>query len=225
MPQPAFAVDHAGQFAERHAVHDRNRVHADERAMLRFEHRAVHIESVRIGTVQYDQLLAVRRAGFHQVVHRREIGVIAQADILDVEQQHVEPLHDRVGRTLGRAVYRHDVDSGFPVAVARDAFSRIGLPPEAVLGREDDPNVHAQRAQRIDQMRPAYGSGVIGHDSDPPSLEQRQVAAGLFRSGFDAVLGRRAERGEQKAEQQDDLSVHLAFVLWFRNGRKFGPAS
>ena len=91
--QPAFAIYHKGEFAEGHPVHSADRERADSGFVFHVEDRPVHVEAVWIWPVQYDNFLTVPGAGVHQMEHRDVIGVISQADILDVHQQHVELVH------------------------------------------------------------------------------------------------------------------------------------
>ena len=103
--QQLLALDQASQLADRHAVHDRDGVLADEGGELRLEHEARHILAAeRIGPVEHDEGNARRGRGLHGEAHGRDVGVEAHADVLDVEHQHVDVAQHGGRRLLGCAV-------------------------------------------------------------------------------------------------------------------------
>jgi hypothetical protein len=89
--QPAFAIDHGGIFAKRHAMNNRDLVNAHERPECCIEHRAVDIEPVGIGTVKEYEGNAVLGTCFHHITHGGEIGIEPGTNILDVIDDIVDP--------------------------------------------------------------------------------------------------------------------------------------
>ena len=91
--KPAFPIDHQGKFPQGHSMDRRDRKPADTGTIIQVKDRAIHIEPVRIRTVQYDNLLAMSGARFHQMMHSDIVGVIPQPDILDIDKHHIEIIH------------------------------------------------------------------------------------------------------------------------------------
>ena len=75
--KPSFAIDHPGQFAERHAMHNGDRQGAYARFILHVEYRTIHVVAVRVGTVEHEHPPAVLCAGIHQAIHGDVVGVEA----------------------------------------------------------------------------------------------------------------------------------------------------
>ncbi len=150
--QPALAVYHQGQFGGGKAVDDGNRVHAHERFEFRVQYRAVHVVTVGIGAVEDEARLAVFGAGFHDVVHRAGVGVVAHAHVLNVEDHDVDvPQLFRRGFFV-LAVKRHNGQSGLGIFAVLDRGPGVGLAPEAVFGSKNGLDFHTQSQQTVGQM-------------------------------------------------------------------------
>ncbi|MPM45568.1 hypothetical protein SDC9_92256 [bioreactor metagenome] len=87
--EPVFAIDHQCKFSNSESVHNRYRMHADETFVCGIQHRTINIVSVRIWSVKNNERNFVFRAGFHDVVHRRNESVEAYSNILNIEHNHI----------------------------------------------------------------------------------------------------------------------------------------
>src|SRR5690554_2774192 len=63
--QPLLTVYHQGDFAQCHPMNHWNGQPPYTRFMLHVQYRAIHMESVGIGPVEYDHLLAMFGTGIH----------------------------------------------------------------------------------------------------------------------------------------------------------------
>ena len=235
-PRPAFhgddrqlgragqelVVEQPGQLADRHAEPQRDREQPDERAELGvFEDGPLHVRAVDGGgPVEDDEVDAVLGRGLHGVGHRRDVGVDARPDVLDVEDEDVDPLdharlrhlarllgverahvlvdvleHPRFGLE-GLPVEAEDGELELLVVVERHVLARLGVPPDAVLGTvegdEIDGRVRAEQVDRRPQAR--VRSRGIGDQADPLALDEIEV---LFEEDLDPELdpgGRRLRR-------------------------------
>ena len=87
-----------------------------ERQPVRIGDRPLHVYSVdRIRTVQYDHVDAGLRGLLHRVPQRADVGVEPATDVLDVENERIQPLKLLRFRPHGLAVEAVDRQSGLLV--------------------------------------------------------------------------------------------------------------
>ncbi len=80
----------------------RDRVEPHERGVLRLEHVALdQLAADRVRTIEHDEGYIFLSRRLHRQRHRRDVGVVTGADVLDVEQQDLD-----AGEHLGRGLQR-----------------------------------------------------------------------------------------------------------------------
>jgi hypothetical protein len=106
----------AAELAERQTVAHRQRARADEALPARSQAQPFDLAAGRVRAVEHPDALAVPRGLLEHIAERGNEGVHAAADVLQIDQQHVERFH----HPLARAAH-------LPVqAVDRDAVCGVG---------------------------------------------------------------------------------------------------
>ena len=177
-------------------------MHTDERPVFRIEHRAVDVKAVRIRTIQHDHPHVVVGTGLHHVMHRRQVRIIAQADVLDVEQHDVELFHILGGRAFIGPVNRNDRDPRPGVPAVGNVFACVGIAAKPVFRRENHFQIHSQRIQRIHDMRPTDTAGMVSQYPHPLTFDQRQVPVGALGPDDHAVAPRNPAGQQRKNNDQ-----------------------
>ena len=162
-------VEEPRQLAHRHAVAHRDGVLPDERLEASRQERAFHCEATdRIRPIAHDDRHAVLAARDEAVGHGVDEGVDARADVLQIDDQGVEP-REHLGGGLPRfaveRVDRHAPRVVVPVRRLDHVVLQVG--PEAVLRPEDGAERHAVgRAHTIDDVPElVIDRGGIGDDT------------------------------------------------------------
>ena len=203
LPPPAAAGDHrerevevallpvkGRQFADGQAVADGHVVHAAETSEAGAKRRPFHVAPAdRVRPVENEEAELRARGGLHAEEHGGLVRVIARADVLDVEDQRVEPAQRGARRTKRPgvvSVQRVDRDPDLPVAPAARGGHVLDLPADAVFRAEEGGKPDAPRL--VEQVRgvtqaPVHRRGVA-HEShrEPPqggeALPDEHVEAG-----------------------------------------------
>ncbi|ENO77337.1 sulfate transporter [Thauera sp. 63] len=179
---PAFHVDHpavdvelqcgdepARQFAHRQAVAHRQGAGADEAFPAFAQQCAFHRPAGGVGAVQHPDRLAVPGRFFQHVAQRGDEGVDAAAQVLQVDQQHVEAVHHRRGGATDLAVQAEHRDAQQRVGVVGGLHHVVLLvAAQPVLraegGRQRDVG---QRGQGVERVRQVAGHrGRMGEQGD-----------------------------------------------------------
>ena len=136
---PKALVEESRELADRHAVAHRNRKLADKRAPGLLQARAFdRLAANRVRPIaDHDRQPAARRRA-HAVGHRVDVGVDARADVLQIDDEHVEAV-EHLGRRLARVAvereHRHAPPAVPPVRRLDHVVLQIG--PEPVLRPEE----------------------------------------------------------------------------------------
>ena len=103
-------------------------------------------------------------AALHRVGHRRDVRVRARADVLNVEEQHVDAVEHRRARMPRRAVEAVDRQARLSVDVRRDRGAGGAVAAKPVLGREDrlDANLPVAQDRVDDRFQPRRDAALIG---------------------------------------------------------------
>ena len=182
------------QFADGHAVPHGNGELPHEALVAGVEHRAFDRGAADgIGAVADDHLDAVTCAGAQAVGHRVDVGVDARADILQVDDKHID-----VGQHLAHGFARvavERVDGNAPHGVARmRGLDHVVLHvrAETVLGPEEGRDRHAaHRHEAVDDMDElVVDRGGIRDDANPapPQARGRQQMRGPERDRHVAII-------------------------------------
>ena len=150
-------------------------IHSHERLVAGHEHRSFDLGSPDgVRPVAHDDLQAVLPRGLHAVGHRVDVGVDADADVLQVDHQHVEiaeHFSGRLARFAVERVHRHAADlvEGMPCL----DHVVLHVRPKAVLGAENG----CERGSRVcrdavrDVPQPAVERCRVADDADTPAAE------------------------------------------------------
>ena len=191
-PPPALAGDHGEvevelqigcehrrEFADRHAVAERDRMAADERAATLVHQRTGDRDTVdRIWPVEHHEGLFMLGRRLHRLEHGRDIGIEAAADVLNVEHERID-----LGEHLRRGSLRLAVEALHGNArLLVLAVRHVGLVKGAagpVLRPEDRDELHVvgfgKQARRA--APPAVAAGVVGDHRHPLAGERTEAVA------------------------------------------------
>src|SRR5438876_407659 len=130
----ALNIEHLRQFAQGHAVSQRNRVKGREAALAAIN-RAFDTDAVdRVHAVEHDESQALFARGFEAIAHRGDVRIEAATDVLNVKHECVEILQlCRFGRAPG-AVKTVNRQAGFFAGAVAHIF--IERAANAVFGTE-----------------------------------------------------------------------------------------
>ena len=209
----------ARQFAHGQTMPHRQRAGTDEALPACAQQQTFDRPAGGIGPVEYPHRLAAPGRRFEHVAQRGDEGVDAAAEVLQVDQQHVEGRHHGLGRTAHFAVKAEDRDAMQRVDVVRRLDHVVLLvAAQAVLRTEGGGQLEVgQGGQRIERVR--------------------QVAGQRSRVGKqgDALAGERATQrglGEKAIQSEVDGGVHGHRVSlrakpsrWWKSGCGAGWAS
>ena len=145
------------QFAHRHAVAHWHRPGPDEAFPAGIQRQPLHRPSRRIGPVQHPDRLAVFRRRLQHVQKGGHIGVDAAAQVLQIDQQHVEFGHPFVARPPHLAVqaeYREAVHRIAIIRALHHIVLQIALHPvlRAKGGGQPDFGTGGQGVHRMCQI-------------------------------------------------------------------------
>jgi hypothetical protein len=181
-------------------VTHRDRAEAHERLGALLDVAALDLgPAQRVGPVQHHHRHPGPRRRLHAQGHGPDVGVVAAAHVLQVDQQHVDGrqgLGGRLQRLDRVAVEAGGQDAGAPVGLGLDADHVLGLAPHPVLGAEQAGRADARGDQPIDGVGQLGGdAGGVAEQPHPPALAQVQP----FRAQ-DVQAGEYARHeGERKA--------------------------
>ena len=189
-----------------------------------FQYVTLDIEAVRIGTVEDYDFLPVFGTDAHRVLKRDIIGIITQADILQVCHQDVEGFQDLAWyHHLPSLVKRYDRNPRPGVPVIPHKLTRIRKAAETVLRRENRHDIDSLIQKDIEKMgpeaftperkerlvyafrsnlppaRPAVNdvphySALVAQDSHTLAFQHRQICFKAFVSEDHPVFGGMASR-------------------------------
>ncbi len=185
----------ARHFAQRQPVPHRHRPGADEAFPAGAQRQALDGTARRVRPVQHPHRLAAPRRGLEHVAQRGDEGVDAAAEILQVDQQHVEAVHHDIGRPPHFAVEAEHRDAVRRIeVVGRFHHVVLFVAAQAVLRAEGCRQLDVgQRGERVDGMdQVARRRGRVG--------EQRYAAAG--------------ERAAQRGVLEETVETELHAVLF-----------
>ena len=158
------------EFAHGHAVAHGHGAGADEALPAFAQREAFDRAARRVGPVQHPHRLAVLCGGFQHVAQRGDEGVDAAAEVLQVDQQHVEAVHHRVGRAAHLAVQAEHRDAqcaGRGSRATRPCCPACRRAGRAAGRRRRDSVDVGQRGQRVERVREVArdrgGVGQQGH--------------------------------------------------------------
>jgi hypothetical protein len=135
----------------------------------------------RIRPVEHDDRDAGPRRRAQRQRHRPDVGVVAAADVLQIDDQHVDALQlgGRRRQRLERlAVQAGDGNSRARVAPVRDADHVLRLAAHTVLGSEQTHGPHAGGDEAIDDVDEIAGHArrMTEHPHPPPAQQIQPIA-------------------------------------------------
>ena len=155
------------ELAERESVPHRQRTGADEALPPGSQAQTFDRPAGRIRPIEHPHGLAVRRSGFEHIAQRGDEGVDAAAEVLQIDQQHVEGVHHRARRAAHFAIETEDGHAVHRVVEGRRLDHVVLLvAAQAVLRAERGRELElAERGQRIERMREIrrHGCGMREH--------------------------------------------------------------
>ena len=177
--EPPLLPEEERELPHRHPVANGEVVQPAEALEAGGERRPLHRQAADgVGAVEDDEA-EVRLGGrLHAEHHRRLVGVVASAHVLDVEAERVEAFEpSRAGaqRRGGPPVERVGREPGAAVALVRHRRHVLGVAPDAVLRAEEGGEPQRRgRGEHVGRVpQPAvHGGGV----ADEPHAHARERA-------------------------------------------------
>ncbi len=222
----------AREFSRRESVPHGHRVQADEGREGGVQHGTLREAADRIRAVEDDHGDARAPRRLHRERHRRDVRVVARADVLDIEREHVDRSeHLRRGRPR-LAVQRVDRQ---PRPFVRRVVDRGALrfrAPDPVLGREERREFRVRVAvQEVDGTRAVapHAAPVRDQPHAPPVDEMGGIGEQHIDAGPHRRCGRVPAAPAADSASAPPLSApdsgppHAAIVRRRRRERK--PAS
>ena len=166
-----------------------------ERLQIGIHHGALdHAAGDGIGTVEDDHGDVAAARLLQDVEQRRQVGVVAHADVLDVEDEHADAVEHVARRPSRRAVEAPDRPAGGRIAAVRHV--RVDVATDAVLGREDRGEAHPGRIREEIDRSAALGvdARLVRDEPDGVALERGEV-----------LVDQRVEAGSYGAERAGRL--------------------
>ncbi len=199
--KPVFAVDHKGKFSKGHTVDDRDREPADTGFVLHIENGTVDVVTVGVGTVEDKHGLVEVGTGLHEAYHGDVVGIVAEANVLDIDDEEVESIHGLIAGTRGFAcVEGEDGDTRFGVNTVVHMVARSCRAAEAVFGGEDSGDVYAVFNEDIKRMLIAHHACVVGEEGYALVRKLGEIFLGLLCSDVYACA---CERGRKEGEKEE----------------------
>ena len=213
---PALHLDHvkfgselerryepARHLSHRQPVTHGHRAGTDKALPAGFEQQTLDRPPGRIGAIQYPDRFAVRGTVLEQVAQRRNEGVHATADVLQVDQQYIEALHHRCGRPTNPAVQTEHGHAQLRVLevirldhVVLLVSAQPVLRPES--GRQLQVRKRGERIQRVGQI--CGYRGRVGNEGQSPP-RQRSTQGRFLDQSIDAKFHGRASVGPGSARE------------------------
>jgi len=204
-----FDVEQAGEFAHSHSVTNRQAVKADEGLLAVIQNRASNVYAVdRIRTVEDDKPDVAVSRRLHRVAHRRNVGIEARTDVLNIKHNSIDTVEHRRRWSSNVSVKTQYWNTGSSLNVVRDKRD-VEFPAEAVFRTEDFNELDVlgvvQMANRASSM--SIDTGVIGNQRNASARERCEIVLGQYvnagqHSGVIAA-GKRREQAAQKGEEPD----------------------
>ena len=162
------------------------------------------------------------------MLHGNIIGIVPQADVLDIHHQHIKFPHAFLAGHIGPFVIeRQDGDAGFLIHAGFDVLARIGHVAEAVFRREDGRHIYAFFQQDVQNMRTiGDGTGGVGRSAEGRVYHLRgDFLAALQAPVINLVAHNAAlvaQQGYPLPLQQGEISGKLFITQHNAFGRRTG---
>ena len=150
-----------------------------KRLEVRVEHGTVHVVSMRVGSVEDDEVDPLLRAGFHHEHQGADVRVEARPNVLNVKHHHIDALELLGLRFAVLAMQGVHLQSCGHVDAVVDFCTVGGLPSKTMFWSKHMHDAHPTRKQGVDQMLgtfcPLNHARVVAHHCHALVLEHRQV--------------------------------------------------
>lgn len=144
--------------------------------------------TVRVGAVEHDELHTLLAASLHDVEKCTNIGVKPRAHILDVKNHRVQACKIFGARFFVPTVERHDGRARARIRAIADVLACIGFAAKTMFGRKNARHTHAQRVQRVGQVRFPCARSVIDHQPDLSASEHGQERVQALGPDYYALI-------------------------------------
>ncbi len=179
-------------FAQGQAVAHDHRPRPDEALPAGAQEIALNRAARRIGSIEHPHRFAMFGRGLEHVKERGDEGVDTAANVLEVDQYHIERTHRLAGRAADLAVeaeHRHLV--GRVGVVGRFHHIVLEVATDAMLRPEHRRNIDSRRDQGIEAVGKVAGDrGRMREQGDALAFERR-AERGIGEQAVDSEQGHR----------------------------------
>src|SRR4051812_34263224 len=178
------------ELAEREAVTHRQRARADEALPACTQSQTFDRASGGIRTIEDPDALAERGSFLEHIAQRRDEGVDAATDVLQIDQQHVERIHHLCRRAANFAVEAEKWNAVHRI-VERRRLDHVVLlvAAQAVLRAEGGGQREVvESRERVERMREVGGDRCGMSEQRESLAAQRAAQRGLAEQAIDAEL-------------------------------------
>ena len=151
-------MNHRAQLAEREPMTHRQRSCADKAFPAGAQRQAFDRPADRIGPIQHPDRLAMSRCRFEDIAQRRDERIDPATQILQIDEDHIECIHHRIGRLAHFAIEAEDRDAVHRIVEVRRLDHVVLLvAAQAMLRTEGGADLHvAACRQRIERVRQIF---------------------------------------------------------------------
>lgn len=162
----------------------------------------------RIGTIEHPELFPKLPRTLHRVRHRRDVRVRPRADVLNVEEQHVDSSQHLGARMTRRAVEAEYGEARLRINRRGNRGAGAAIAAEAMFRRIDrlEANVAVVADRVDDRFEPRCDAARVGDDADAATVQGAPIRAeedlvaefdpsGRHRLGAGACGRRKSEAG------------------------------
>ena len=174
--RPALTLRHHSNLAHSKTMHNGNRQSSHTRLIFHIEYRTIHIHTIGIGAIEYDDLARKISTSVNHAYHTDIICIETQSNILHINEQNIERLHLIIrGAQHIAIVKRPDGYSRLLVHRTGYMLTSIGRATKTVLRRKDANQIYALADEHIHKMLLASHCCVVCQYGYALTLKQWQI--------------------------------------------------
>jgi len=207
-----FRLEKASELTHGHAVTNREAMEADERLLAVVQHRARDVNAVdRVRAVENNKSDVVVGSRLHRVTHRRNIGIEARTDVLDIKHNGIDSIEHFRSWPSDFSVKTEDLNSGAGIDVIINNRD-VELPAKAVFRAKypHELNIFGVMQKENGALPVSVDAGVVGDQRDPVAMQRLEIVArqnvDASQHGCVVAAGNQQEQRAQKSKWSAEIN-------------------